>query len=109
MNVNETSNWIAFAGLLALMFVQSSTFAFFLGRLFQQVGALRKDVDAAKASDGDDGKANSTFREAFAEFRGEIRAQITHLDGRVADLAVALSAIPAPAYQPRARPKGGQG
>ncbi len=109
MSVTDTANWIAFAGVVLLVFVQSSAFAFFLGRLFQRVGDLRKEVDAVKASDGDDGKANSVFREAFAEFRGEIRAQITHLDGRVADLAVALSSIPAPSYQPRARPKGVQG
>ncbi len=98
MSVNETSNLIAFGVLALALFGQSATFCFFLGRLFQRVGDLRREVDALKTSDGDDGKANSLFREAFAEFRGEIRAQISHLDGRVADLARSIAESPPPPY-----------
>lgn len=98
MTASELANWIAFGALAFLVVSACITFAFGLGRVFQRVGDLRNDVDALKTADGDDGKANSVFREAFAEFRGEIRAQITHLDGRVADLARSIAEAPPPPY-----------
>lgn len=43
------ANWIAFGGLAFLVCTSSITFAFGLGKVFERVGQLRKDLDGVMA------------------------------------------------------------